>query len=79
MPATGTVPIFRGSRKIDSFFNPDGIILFDSLEELTDILVDLNEDEYYERMGAIEDNFERVKDFLLPEDWMCRHTGLLSW
>ncbi len=77
--ATGTVPIFRGSYKIDRFFNPDGIIFFDSLEELTDILIDLREDDYYSRMDAIRDNFERVREFLLPEDWMCRHTGLLSW
>jgi hypothetical protein len=76
---TGTVPIFRGSHKIDRFFNPDGIIFFDGLEELTDILADLTDDDYHQRRQAIAENFERVREFLLPEDWMCRHTGLLDW
>ena len=77
--ATGTIPIFRGSRKVDRFFNPRGIIFFDSLEELTDILINLTEDDYYDRMDAIKENFHRLEEFLMPEDWICRYTGLLNW
>jgi hypothetical protein len=77
--ATGTVPIFRGTRRVDRFFDPRGIIFFDSLEELTDILINLTEDDYYDRMDAINENFHRLEEFLMPEDWLCRYTGLLNW
>lgn len=77
--ATGTIPIFRGTRKVDRFFDPRGIIFFDTLEQLTDILIGLTEDDYYDRLDVVKENFRRVRDFLLPEDWLFRHTGLLNW
>ena len=77
--ATGTIPIFRGTRKVDRFFDTRGIIFFDTLEELSDILIGLTEDDYYDRLDVVKENFRRVRDFLLPEDWLFRHTGLLNW
>jgi hypothetical protein len=64
--ATGTVPIYSGDPKIDRIFNPKGII------NLTDEFhpSQVNEDIYYERMDAIEENLEIVKQFSSIQDWI---------
>jgi hypothetical protein len=61
--ATGTIPIYYGTDKISDFFNKDGIIRYEDF----DIGV-LNEELYQSKMDAIKDNFERVKDYEIPED-----------
>ena len=61
---TGTVPVYYGSPDIFDFFNEDGIIL---LNDDFDV-ASLNEEEYYKRMGAIEDNFNRALKYDVIED-----------
>jgi hypothetical protein len=61
---TGTVPVYYGSPDIFDFFNEDGIIL---LNEDFDV-ASLNEEEYYKRMDAIEDNFNRALKYDVIED-----------
>lgn len=61
--ATGTIPIYYGTDKISEFFNINGIINFNDLDINT-----LNEELYYSKMDAIKDNFERVKEYEIPED-----------
>lgn len=63
--ATGTIPIYWGAKKIDNFFNPKGIIQFDSLEEISEILLNLNR--YKIDQKYINENFELAKKYLLPE------------
>jgi hypothetical protein len=55
---TGTVPIYWGCPTIGQFFDMDGIITFNSIEELDHILKNLSFEEYYRRMPAIRKNFE---------------------
>jgi hypothetical protein len=43
---TGTIPIYYGCPKINEFFNIEGIIQFDNLDEIENIIDNLNEDEY---------------------------------
>lgn len=64
--ATGTIPIYSGDPTIDRFFNPDGII------NLTDDFhpSQLNEDLYYEKMDAIKENLEIVKQFSSIQNWI---------
>jgi hypothetical protein len=70
---TGTVPVFWGCPGISKFFNPDGIISFTSLEELGDILPRLGPEDYERRLPALQDNFERAKRYVAPEDYMYRY------
>ena len=68
--ATGTVPIYWGAPDINDFFNEAGILKFDTMDELSD-LIDMATPESYEHMlEAVQDNFERMKDYLLPDDWV---------
>jgi len=61
---SGTIPIYWGFDKAKDFFNPDGMILFNSLEELDGIIDSLNEEEYARRLPAVKDNFNRAHDYL---------------
>lgn len=71
--ATGTVPIYFGARKIGDYFDPNGIIPFTSRDDLVGVLRTLSADDYLRRRDAIIDNFNRVKDYMMPEDYICRH------
>ena len=60
---TGAVPIFWGTKEVKKYFDQDGIIFFETLDELDDILSNLTEEDYYSRMSSIKKNFELVKRF----------------
>lgn len=65
---TGTVPIYYGCPNIGDFFNTDGIITFKDHQELLQILDNLTEDDYINRIVAIRDNHERAKQMPLTND-----------
>jgi len=70
--ATKSIPIFWGHNAVNDFFDPDGIIYFDNIEELKEIFKDIekNGDEIYEsKKTAIEYNFKKVEEYRIPEDW----------
>ena len=70
--ATGTIPIYWGTRNVARHFNTDGIIFFDTLEELDNILSNLTEEDYYCRIEAVRDNFERAKEFWRSDDQLAK-------
>lgn len=63
--ATGTIPIFKGTKKIVEHYNPDGIIFLDDCN-LDDLTVDL----YESKKGAIKENFNKVKELDTLDDWL---------
>ena len=64
--ATGTIPIYYGAPDIGKFFNPKGIITLDD-----DFNVDLFTSEmYYDRLDAVKENLETVKNLLINEDYI---------
>jgi hypothetical protein len=67
---TGTVPIYWGTRKVSKFFNENGIVFFQSAEELIEIVKGLSEDGYRAKLDAINDNFLRARDFETSEGWI---------
>ena len=70
--ATKTIPVFWGSRSVSDHFNPAGIIFFDDVNELENIFANMSEDQYNSMLPAIEDNFNRVEEYRIPEDWMFK-------
>lgn len=73
--ASQTIPIYMGARKINEFFNPDGIIKLETRDfnEIEKILQQCNEKEYEKRLPAILDNYNRVQEYLSMDDYMYRH------
>ena len=64
--ACGTIPIFYGCRGVTKYFNEDGIIFLDDNFDLST----LTEDLYYSKIEAVKDNFERVINFPVAEDYL---------
>jgi len=64
---TGTIPIYWGCPSIGDFFNKEGIISFNSISELVDLMPKLNETFYLEKLKYINENFNISNDYLLAE------------
>ena len=65
---SGTVPIYWGCPSIGNFFDMNGIIVFQNIEELDTILESLTNGLYYTKKESIENNFELAKKYLVAED-----------
>lgn len=68
---TGTVPILWGCPNVSDYFVPDGIITFDTIEELDDILSNLTTDDYIDRKAAIFANAQLAKRYLCTDDMLA--------
>ena len=66
----GTVPIYWGCPSIDSFFEGEGIIPFETLEDLAHILASISEQDYLQRLPAIWSNLELAKGVHCAEDYL---------
>lgn len=67
-----TVPIYWGCPNLGNFFNMHGVIKFESISQLDDILKNLTDKQYMDRMEAIEDNYNRAKDYAFFYDRINR-------
>lgn len=63
---TGTIPVFKGTRKIDQHFNGDGIIFLDDLEDLSLLTPEL----YYSKINSVKENYERALQYDILDDWL---------
>lgn len=64
--ATGTIPIFYGSRGVSEYFNEDGIIFLDDNFDVSTLTKEL----YYSKMDVIKDNFELANNLPVAEDYL---------
>ena len=64
-------------RVLESVINEDGIIYFNTIEELDEIMEKIDIDFYNERLPAIEENFNKVEEFRVPEDWIYKEYPFL--
>lgn len=73
--AAQTIPIYMGARKIEQFFNMDGIIRLDknSLNDLEKIIKMCTKEEYENRLSAILDNYNRVQEYRNMLDYLYEH------
>ena len=72
--ASKTVPIYYGCPNIGDWFNMDGMITFQDLDELELIIRKLDADAYNWRKDAIEENYEIAKKFHSDNDVVPRLT-----
>ena len=75
----GTVPIYWGNKNsnINEFFNMDGIIMFETISELENILENVvSEEDYSQRLTAMKDNFNKAKDLNMHD--LCTYDQYLS-
>lgn len=67
---TGTIPVYWGTKKIVSIFDPYSIIVIDSIEDVRKIIYELDENYYNSRLSGVIENFEIAKKYLYPEKYM---------
>jgi hypothetical protein len=57
---TKTIPIYKGCPNIGDFYDTNGIIVFDNIEELSDILDSLDDEKYESMRHSIELNYNKA-------------------
>lgn len=67
---TGTVPIYWGCPGIGEFFNIEGIITFNDIDDLNSILSNLGTEDYSKRFNAVKENMEIAKKYSIAEDYI---------
>ena len=60
---TGTVPIYWGSPNISDYFNINGFIIVNSLNDITNVVNNLTEDDYTSRLEYIQENFIKATNY----------------
>jgi hypothetical protein len=60
---TETIPVYWGCTNIEDYFDIDGMILFNTTDELLDKLNNLTPEYYYDRLDIIESNKKRAIEF----------------
>lgn len=73
---TGTVPIYWGCPSIGDFFNINGILTFNNLTELGNIINNISDEKYEQMKPYIQENFEKAKNFLLSEEYIIKNNLL---
>lgn len=68
--AVGTIPIYWGCSNIGDFFNKDGIIHFDNVNDIYDIIPMLTVEYYQSKLKAIQENLKICREYAVTEDWM---------
>jgi hypothetical protein len=61
--AVGTVPIYWGCPNISDFFDNKGILIFNSIDEFNDIILNINDDTYEKMLHYVKINYEIAKDY----------------
>ena len=64
---TGVIPIYWGCPSIKDFFDINGIITFDTIDELKNIKENLSYDLYLSKMDSIKKNYELASKFTSNE------------
>ncbi len=64
---TGTLPIYWGCPSIGDVFNINGMLCFEDIKELPELLKGCTSEYYESKREALEDNFERAKKYRLAE------------
>ena len=69
---TGNIPIFRGCKSIHKFFDTRGIIFWNTLDELDEILNTLSPELYESMLPYAEINYKLSKRYIDPDEVLCR-------
>ena len=69
--ATGTIPIVWGGKFLKKYFDPGGIICFDTIDELEGILDRLTMDDYISALPSVELNYKiAFEKYRVAEDYL---------
>jgi hypothetical protein len=61
--STRTIPIYCGCPNISEYFDMNGILVFNTIEELVDIITNLSSDYYEQYIDVMEKNYQTSKQY----------------
>ena len=70
---TGTVPIYYGTKNIGKYFNAEGIITFETIEELKEIIPTLSMERYNELLPIVKENYEKAQQYPFLSKFVVDH------
>lgn len=65
---TGTVPIYHGCPNISEFFDPNGMYVFNTAEELVEIINSISDEDYIRKQKYVELNYNLATKYELTSD-----------
>jgi len=65
---TGTIPIYWGCPSISDFFDINGMITFNDIDELLNVKNYLTEELYNSKIEHINNNYQLAKNYLVADD-----------
>lgn len=68
--ASGCIPIYWGDPNINQHFNQNGFYTWNTIDDLSNILKNINEQDYNYKLPYIQENYEKFKKFASPDKWM---------
>lgn len=70
--ASMTIPVYYGATEIGNFFNEEGIIKIKepTIECIIKTIKQCSEKDYFSRINAVIDNYERVQHYLTVDDYL---------
>jgi hypothetical protein len=75
---TGTIPIYWGCPSIGDFFNLNGMIIFNDIDDLLFKIKDISFEKYQNMLPYIKENFDKAKEYLICEDWLYKNTKIFK-
>jgi glycosyltransferase involved in cell wall biosynthesis len=69
----GTIPIYWGCPNIGDFFDVDGMVIVDSIDDILKVLPLLDEEYYQSRLNNVVTNFKTAKQYATTEDWLYKN------
>ena len=78
-----TIPVYLGASKINSIFNPEGIIKFEMTDDIENVLKQCTKELYDEKIPAIIENYKKVTsgksaDDIIYENYISKDVGKIS-
>lgn len=67
---TGTIPIYYGTKNIGKYFDVNGFLLINNVNDFGKITSLLNEDYYNSKLNSIKNNFALAQKYVNMEDWI---------
>lgn len=64
--ACGTIPVYKGTRKVTEYFNGNGILFLDDVKDLSTLTKEL----YISKIPYIIENYQKVKKFNTIDDYV---------
>jgi len=76
---TKTIPLYWGCTNIGDYFNENGILLVNNVEDIINTCNNLNENIYNEKIYYINENYERSKKFLDQHEMLSNKLNNLNF